>query len=229
MLIKGINTNSPMELVLGLPPEQRFVGESAREDYGSQAGNLNSLDFRDPTQPSHIPNTPPHIPRTPPEIPNPPPSLEREHSWHKASPSPRPRVESANAGMSFDIETVLEGPLTRINLASDCGPEAGPSEEGEMENEGMLEDRNSEEMHLSEGEDHRADGDASNLRDLRANLPLNRDEEGRAGLGQGRRVNGNTRRRRRRRAFRRRVDRWVPDNRHHRADRWVPDNRHSRA
>ena len=50
MLIKGINTNSPMDSVFGLPVEQNFVGESATEDYTLQAGNLNSLDyFRDPT------------------------------------------------------------------------------------------------------------------------------------------------------------------------------------
>ncbi len=268
MLIKGINTNSPMDSVFGLPVEQNFVGESASEDYTLQAGNLNSLDyFRDPTDYSH--NTPPSLIREVFGFPieqnfvgesasedyklqagnlnsldfrdpthhshNTPPSLKREQSWHKDSPGQRPKVESTIAGMSSDIGTVLEGHLTRINLASDYptgdfgeneikdaslenrGSEAGPSEEGEMKDEGMLEEGNSEEMHLREGEDHRADCDASNLRDLRANLPLIRDEEGRARLGQGRKVKGSKRRRRKRRAIQRRIDRWVPNTRQSRS------------
>lgn len=216
-----VESNSPIELFLDLPPEQKVVAESASEDNGLQAGNLDSLDFRNHTQPFD----------------NTPPSLKHEQSWHKDSPSPRPRVESTIAGMSLDIETVLGGPLTQINLASDYHPtgdfdeneikearlenrgppEAGSPEEEEWKNEGMLEDRDSDKMHLiSEGEDRRADYGASNLRDLRANLPLNRDGECRAGLGQGRRVRGSTRRRRRRRAVNRWIDRWVPNSRHSR-------------
>lgn len=214
-LIKGINTNSPIESVLGWPTEQNFAGESASEDYKLQAGNLNWLDFRDPTQHSH----------------NTPPSLEREQSWHKDPPSQQPRVESTIAGMSLDTGTDLEGHLTRINLASDYptgdfdeneikdarlenrGPEARSSEEEERKSEGMLDEGNSEGMHLIRGEDHRADCDASNLRDRRAHLSLNRDEEGRAGLGQGRKAKGSKRRRRQRRAIKRRIDRWVPSKR----------------
>lgn len=125
---------------------------------------------------------------------------------------------------------VLEGHLlTRINLASDFPtgdfneseikdatmenprPDAGSSEERGRENEGIFEDVNSEGMHLIiESEDHRADHDASNLL-----VPLHREEEGRAGLGQGHKHNGGMRRRRRRRrrATRRLIDRWVPDRR----------------
>lgn len=265
MLIKGINTNSPMNLVFGYPIKQNFVGESESEDYKLQAGTLNSLDFRDPTHYSHN-NTPPSLSREGFGFPieqnfvgesasedykfqarnlnsldfrdpthhshnnNTPPSLKREQSWHEDSPGKRPRVESTIADMSLDIGTVLEGHLTRVHLASDYltrdfgeieindarlenrGPESGSSEEGEWKNEGMLEGGKSEEMHLREGEDHRADCDASNLRDLRANLPLNRDEEGRARLGQGRKATGSKRRRRKRATYRR-VDRWVPDKR----------------
>lgn len=93
------------------------------------------------------------------------------------------------------------------------GPDAGSSEERGMKKEGLLEDVNSEGMHLIiESEDHRADYDAPNLR-----VPLHRDEEGRAGLSQGHKHNGGMRRRRRRRrrrrATRRLIDSWVPDRR----------------
>lgn len=93
---KGINTYSPMDFVWGFPTEQTFLDESESQDYKLKAGDLNSLDFRDPTQHSHYT----------------PPSLEREQGWHKDSLSLRPRVESTIASMLFlDIGTVLEGQL----------------------------------------------------------------------------------------------------------------------
>lgn len=94
-----------MDFVWGFPTEQTFLDESASQDYRLQARDLNSLDFRDPTQHSRFSPPTQHSHYTP-------PSLEREQSWHKDSLSPRPRVESTIAGMlSLDIGTVLEGQL----------------------------------------------------------------------------------------------------------------------
>lgn len=196
------------------------MSESASMDYKLQAkcyhtnaGNPNSLDFRDPTQHSY----------------NIPPSLKRKQSWHEDASNQRQRVESTIAGRSLDNGTLLEGRSTLINLAFDeyeskdarvenRGSEAGPSEEGETKSEGMLEKGNLEEMRLRQGEYHRADGDASNHRDLRANLPLNRDEEGQAGRGLGYKVRGGRRRGRKgkaskRKAGQRYIDKWRPNQR----------------
>lgn len=91
MLIKGINITSPMDFVWEFPTEHnKFVDESASQDYRLQAGNLNSLDFRYPTQHSHYS----------------PPTLKREQSLPKDLHSLRPSVESLIAGMSLDIGKV---------------------------------------------------------------------------------------------------------------------------
>lgn len=219
------------------------MSEPASKDYKLQgkcyrtnAGNLNSLDFRDPTQHSH--NIPLRDPTQ--HSHNITPSLKRKQSWHKDIPNQRRRVESTIAGRSLDNGTLLESRLTLIDLASDHptgdsdengikdarmetrGMEAEPSEEGESKSEGMLETGNSGEMHLSNGGYHRADCDASNLRDLRANLPLNRDEEGRAGRGLGYKVRGRRRRGRRGKASQKRASqRWI--------EKWLPEKRQSMA
>lgn len=207
------------------------MSESASKDYKLQAkcyrintGNLNWVDFRDPTQHSH----------------NIPPSLKRKQSWHKDTPNPRRRVESTIAGGSLDNGTLLGGRLTPINLASgyligdsdkneikdarveNRGPEAGRSEEGESKSEGMLEKGHLEEIHLRRGELHRADCDNSNLRNLAANLPLNRGEEGRAGRGLGCKVRGGRHRGRRGKGSQKRASqRWI--------NKQLPNKRQSMA
>lgn len=92
-----------MDFAWGFPTEQTFLDESAGQEYRLQAGDLNSLDFRDPTQHPHFSPPTQHSYYTP-------ASPEREQSWHKDSLSLQPRVESTIAGiLSLDIGTVLEG------------------------------------------------------------------------------------------------------------------------
>lgn len=115
-----------MESVLVLPTEQEFMSESANKDYKLQAKcyhtnawNLNSLDFRDPTQHSNSIS----------------PSLKRKLSWQRDTPNQRRRVESTITGRSLDNGTLLEGPLTLINLASDYS--TGDFDENEIKDAGV--------------------------------------------------------------------------------------------
>lgn len=134
-------------------------------------------------------------------------TLKRKQSWHQDTTNQRRRVDSTTAGRSLDNRAYLEGRSTLIKLASDYPTgdsaaneikdaraenresEAGPSEEGEGKDKGMLKERNFlEEMQLRKGEYHRGHCDASYLRNLTAYLPPDRDgaEEGRADQGLGR-------------------------------------------
>lgn len=132
-------------------------------------GNLNALDFGDPTQHSCILSSTQHSRILPPTQHSRalPLALKRKQSWHQDTTNQRRRVDSTTAGRSLDIRAHLEGRSTLIKLASDYPTgdsaaneikdagaenresEAGPSEEEEGKGKGMLKKRNFlEEMQL---------------------------------------------------------------------------------
>lgn len=117
--------------------------------------------------------------------------MKRKRSFEQDTPNKRQKISSSNGGKSLDNRAHLEGRLTLIKLASSAdpelensGPEAGPSEEWDSKDKGVLKKKDFKRMHLKESEYHRAGYIAWN-RNLKASLRPNRDgiEESRAGWG----------------------------------------------